>query len=101
MFQTTTKRTNVTVDDRRAVFVAGISRNKNEMIAIPHETFARNMLKDRLGWPHRDPAPDSVKQAAKELAVSLSAAVKQKLDAAEAKRKALAEKEAAKTAVVA
>jgi hypothetical protein len=101
MFQVSTKRTNVTVDDRRAVFVAGMARNKNEMIAVPHEMFARNMLKDRLGWPHRDPAPESVKQAAKELAASLSQAVKQKLDAAEAKAKLAAEKAAAKTAVTA
>lgn len=85
MFVSQVKRTVVTVDDRRAVFVAGRARKPSDIVAMPHEAFARNMLKARMGWPSRDPAPDSVKAAAKELGATLSAAFKKQLDDAAAK----------------
>jgi hypothetical protein len=88
MFVSQSKRSNVTVDDRRAVFVAGRARKASDIVAQPHEAFARNMLKSRLGWPNRDPAPESVKVAAKELGAALSAAFKKQLDEAAAKTEA-------------
>lgn len=92
MFIAAKKRTNVTIDDRRAVIVAGRSRKPADIAAVPHEQFARNMLKDRMGWPHRDPAPESVKAAAKELAATLSGMFKKQLDNAESQAAAAIEK---------
>ena len=46
-----------------------------------HETFIRNALKDKLGWPRRDPAPESIKVAAKEMAAFLVARDKAAADA--------------------
>ena len=69
--QAQTKRTVVDVDTRRAVVVAARSRKPKEVAEVNHETFIRNALKDRMGWPRRDPASDAIKQAAKQMAASL------------------------------
>ena len=49
MLNIATKRTTVTVDDRRAVFIAAKARKARDIVAMPTEQFIRNMLKDRLG----------------------------------------------------
>ena len=67
----TAQRSNVTVDDRRAVFVAAKGRKPRDMVAVPNEAFIRHLLKDRMGWGHREPAPEALKAAAREIAASL------------------------------
>lgn len=81
------KRTNVTVDDRRAVLVIAQARKPKDVAEMSHENFLRNALKDRMAWPRREPAPDAVKQAAKHMAQSLIARDKARWEA-EAKSKA-------------
>lgn len=68
MLNTVAKRTAVTVDDRRAVFMAVKARPSRDLVAVPNEQFIRNMLKDRMGWPRREPAPEQVKAVAREMA---------------------------------
>jgi len=68
---TPVQRSNVTVDDRRAVFVAARTRKPRDIAAVPNEVFIRNMLKDRLGWPRREPAPESVKAVTREMVAAL------------------------------
>ena len=68
----TAQRSNVTVDDRRAVFVAAKGRKPRDIAAVPNDVFIRNMLKDRMGWPRREPAPEALKAAAREIAKSLT-----------------------------
>lgn len=94
MQQAQVKRTVVDVDTRRAVVVLARSRKPGEVADVNHETFIRNALKDRMGWPRRDPAPDTIKTAAKEMAAFL---VKRDADIAAAK-KAAADKAAAEKA---
>lgn len=65
------RRNTVTVEDRRAVMVAAQSRMPRDVMEVPHETFIRNALKDKMGWPRREPAPQSLKEAAKMLAAQL------------------------------
>ena len=85
MFKTApVQRSNVTIDDRRAAFVAAKGRRPRDVAAVPNEQFIRNMLKDRMGWPHRDPAPEALKAASREIATALSLAARvaaAKLDA--------------------
>ena len=69
--QITSKRVTVTVDDRRAVFMAAKDRPQRLQVAVPNEQFIRHMLKDRMGWGHREPAPESVKAVAREMAHQL------------------------------
>jgi hypothetical protein len=91
MTVSTAPKTVVCVDTRRAVFMAAKGRRKDDVQKVKHEDFIRQMLKDRMGWPKRDPAPDSIKTAAREMAAILvqqekdaAAAQKAKLDAAKA-----------------
>ena len=65
------KRTTVTIDDRRAVLVIAAARKPRDVVEVPHEAFIRNALKDRLGWPRREPASQQLKDAAKHLAANL------------------------------
>jgi len=44
-------RANVTVEDRRAVYVMAMGRKPADVAKVPHEQFLRNALKDRLSWP--------------------------------------------------
>jgi hypothetical protein len=69
--QAQTKRTVVDIDTRRVVSMAARGRKPREVAEMGHEQFIRNALKDRLGWPRRDPAPESIKAAAKEMAAFL------------------------------
>ena len=72
MFITATvQRSKVTPDDRRAVFVAAKARRPRDVMVEPNEAFIRHMLKNRMGWGHRDPAPEALKAAAREIAASL------------------------------
>jgi len=71
---TLVQRSNVTIDDRRAVFVAARARKPRDIAAVPNEVFIRNMLKDRLGWPRREPAPESVKAVTREMVASFKKA---------------------------
>jgi len=71
--QAIAKRSNVTVDDRRALIAIASGRKSQAVAEVPHEQFIRNALKDRLGWPRRDPAPEAVKAAAREMASFLVA----------------------------
>lgn len=72
--QTATRKTSVDVDTRRSVFMVAKSRDRREAAKVPHEAFIRNLLKDRLGWPRREPAPESIKQAARDMAQVLKSA---------------------------
>jgi hypothetical protein len=74
MLNTATQRSTVTVDDRRAVFMAVRSRKARDILAMPNEVFIRNMLKDRMGWPRREPAPESVKAVTREMVASFKKA---------------------------
>ena len=67
----TAQRSNVTIDDRRAAFVAAKGRKLRDQVNVPNEAFIRHLLKDRMGWGHRDPAPEALKAAAREIAASL------------------------------
>jgi len=89
--QVQVKRANVTVDDRRAVLVIAAARKPRDVVEVPHEAFIRNALKDRLNWPRRDPAPQMLKDAAKQMAANLVKRDKERW-AAEAKAKAEREK---------
>jgi hypothetical protein len=76
--QTTTRKTIVDVDTRRKVFMLAKGRKPADVAKVPHEAFIRNLLKDTLGWPRREPAPESVKAVAKEMAAQFVAADKAK-----------------------
>jgi hypothetical protein len=71
MNQVQSKRTVVDVDTRRSVAMVARARKPRDVAAVNHETFIRNTLKDRMGWPRREPAPETIKSAAKEMAAAL------------------------------
>ena len=90
------KRTVVTVDDRRAVLVIASARKPKDVAEVPHEAFIRNALKDRLGWPRREPAPQQLKESAKHLAEGLVKRDRERWAAeAKAEREKVEAKEAA------
>ena len=89
------KRTTVTIDDRRAVLVIAAARKPRDVVEVPHEAFIRNALKDRLGWPRREPASQQLKDAAKHLAANL---VKRDLQRIATEAVAQAERAKAETA---
>ncbi len=72
MFKATaTKRSNVTVEDRRAVFMAAKGRTHNQKLGVTDESFVRNQLKDRMGWSHREPSPPAILAATREIVKQL------------------------------
>jgi hypothetical protein len=71
MNQAQSKRTVVDVDTRRAVAMVARARKPRDVATVNHETFIRNTLKDRMGWPRREPAPEAIKAVAKEMAAML------------------------------
>lgn len=83
--QTATRKTVVDVDTRRAVIVVARGRKPAEVAKVPHESFIRNMLKERMGWPRREPAPETIKEAARQMAAALKAEEKARYDALVAK----------------
>lgn len=70
MFKST-KRETVTVDDRRAVMMLVKGRKPRDLVHTPNDTFIRRELKARMGWARNEPAPESIKAAAKEMALAL------------------------------
>ena len=91
MQKTNVKRSIVTVEDRRGVFLAAKMRKPQDVVEIGHEVFIRRALKDVMGWPRTESAPAMVKDAAKMLAAQL---VQRDKDLAAAKAKAAAEHQA-------
>ena len=91
------RRNTVDIDTRRAVIVIARSRKPKDVAEMNHETFIRNALKDKMGWPRRDPAPEAIKAAAREMAAFLVARDKE-VAAAKAKLAAEAAEKAAKEA---
>jgi hypothetical protein len=83
--QTANAKTVVDIDTRRKVFMAARGRKPQDVAKVPHEAFIRNLLKDCLGWKRDQPAPDHVKQVAKQMAEQFKAEDKAR---AEAKQKA-------------
>lgn len=79
--QATARRSNVDVDTRRSVFMAAQSRKPRDVVEEKHEDFIRRALKDKLGWPRREPAPQAIKDAAKAMAAQLIARDKERADA--------------------
>lgn len=88
------KRTTVTVDERRKVFVLAKSRNAKDRAKLPDEAFIRQQLKSSMGYGPKDSAPDSIKSVAKEMAQKILAEAKAAADAAKAKEKASTSEEA-------
>jgi hypothetical protein len=95
MQATVTKRTTVCIDTRRTVNMLAQARKPQDVAKEGHEQFIRNLLKDKLGWPRREPAPEAIKVAAKEMAARLTARDKDLAD----KKRALKEAEAAAKAL--
>jgi len=83
---TATKRTTVDIDTRRNVFMIAKARKPGDIAKVPHETFIRNELKDRLGWPRRESAPDAIKAVAREMAAQFNAEMLAKSKAVAAAR---------------
>jgi hypothetical protein len=77
MLKITNTRTNVTVDDRRAVIVIARNRKAKDISNVSQEVFIRRALKERLGVAFNQPAPDAIKTAAREMAFSLDRAALQ------------------------
>jgi hypothetical protein len=87
------RRSNVDIDTRRSVFMLAQARPQGACIEEKHEDFIRRTLKDKLGWPRREPAPQAIKDAAKAMATQLMARDKAKAEAAlAAKAKATADR---------
>lgn len=90
--QATVKRNVVCIDTRRTVNMLAMARKPGDVAKEGHEQFIRNQLKDRLGWPRREPAPQAIKDAARSMAAFLVlrdkalAITKAEAKAAEAKR---------------
>lgn len=97
LIQAPFKRHTVDIDTRRTVVVLARARKPFEVAEVNHETFIRNALKDKMGWPRRDPGPESIKVAAKEMAAFLVARDKAAADAKAIQREA--EKLAAQQAI--
>lgn len=69
--QSVTRKTVVCVDTRRAVMGVAGNRKLGDVAREGHEQFIRNLLKDKLGWPRREQAPEAIKAAAREMASTL------------------------------
>lgn len=65
------KRIVVDIDTRRTVMMLAVARKAHEVQEVGHEAFIRRTLKTNMGYSKLDPSPDSVKQAAKEMAAVL------------------------------
>lgn len=97
MLKQAARRSTLQVEDRRMVLLAAQARKPQDVAKESHEQFIRNALKDRMGWPRREPASDQLKAAAREMAAQLVARDKAR---GEAMAKA-AEEQAARDAAVA
>lgn len=88
--QTTVRRSTVDIDTRRSVFMVASARKPADVVAESHENFVRHLLKSKMGWPQREPAPQSIKDAAKAIAAQLVARDQAAKDAELAKQAAAA-----------
>lgn len=79
--QSTARRSTVDVDTRRSVFMLAAGRKPRDVAEENHENFVRRALKDKLGWPRREPAPQAIKDAAKAIAAQLLGRDKQRAEA--------------------
>ncbi len=77
--QAATKRTTVDIDTRRTVLMMAKGRKPSDVARVPHEAFIRRELKSRMGYSGTEPAPESIKLAAKQIAAPLEAADRAKL----------------------
>lgn len=93
--QVVIKRNTVCIDTRRAVNMLAMARKPHDVSKEGHEQFIRNSLKDRLGWPRREPAPEMIKAAAREMAARLVARDKEVAAAAAKLRDVQAMKDSA------
>lgn len=91
MLKTVTKRTTVCIDTRRTVNMLAMARKPADVAKEGHEQFIRNLLKDKLGWPRREPAPESIKAAAREMAARFVARDKKIADEKAAREAAVAQ----------
>lgn len=91
MLKTVTKRTTVCIDTRRTVNMLAMARKPADVAKEGHEQFIRNLLKDKLGWPRREPAPESIKAAAREMAARFVARDKKIADEKAAREAAAAQ----------
>ena len=82
----TAPKTIVCADTRRAIFMIAKGRKKDDVLKIKHEDFVRQALKTKMGWPKNEPAPESIKAVAKEIAATLIRMEKEAADAKEAKQ---------------
>lgn len=89
--QAIARRSVVQVEDRRAVLLVAKVRPLRDVAQVPHEQFIRNALKDKMGWPRREPASESIKAAARELAMQLVARDKATGDRMAAREAAVAQ----------
>ena len=80
------KRVTVNIDDRRTIFMVTKGRSLSDQAKVPNEAFIRRELKARMGWDKDEPAPDTIKQAAKDMAASILSLAKEAAAAAEAKK---------------
>ena len=96
----TAPKTIVCADTRRAVFMIAKARRKDDVLKVKHEDFVRQLLKDRMGWPKREPAPQSIKDTAKEIAATLIRLEREAAEAEAAKKAAAKAAAEAKTVVV-
>lgn len=78
MLKQAARRTTLQVEDRRSVLLAARVRPAKDVAKEGHEQFIRNALKDRLGWPRREPASEQLKTAAREMAAALVARDKER-----------------------
>ncbi len=85
---TVAPKTVVCADTRRAVFMIAKGRRKDGVLKEKHEDFIRRELKARMGWPKNDPAPESIKAVAREIAAVLKRMEQEEADAAAAKKAA-------------
>ena len=93
MSTSTSPKTVVCADTRRAVFMIAKARRKDDVLKEKHEDFIRRMLKERMGWPKRDPAPQSIKDTAKEMAAIILRLEREAAEALKAKQEAAKAKE--------
>jgi transcription-repair coupling factor (superfamily II helicase) len=65
------KRSNVTVDDRRKMIVMARARKAADVLKVNQETFLRQQMKAMMGWAPTEPAPQSIKDAARDMAQAI------------------------------
>lgn len=94
------RRSTVTVEDSRAVLLLAKARKPADVKTVKQEDFIRRELKSRLGWPQNEPASDALKQAARKIADTLKAQLREaemaKIAKVAAEQRAKAEAEAKK-----